>query len=195
MRSHTAFRLLPLLFCLSLLFALAGCRQNPDKAAPADGDVAKSADENAGSEGGGDQDQGQGQGGGHRRGPKAHVALAGSLQSEGDFSLDCNLGADKTLQLTLNPLDEKGPKVEVRIANVAAAGEYPATVTIHEQPAAGAARDWTGTAKANLKSHTFGGARKRAGFNGDFSGDFTGQGGKGTVTGNFRRCMVGEAAQ
>lgn len=192
MKSRTVFRPLLSLLCLFLLLALAGCRQNPDKAAPADDMTAKPADENAGgAEGAGDQNQG----GGRRRGPKAHVTLAGALQSEGDYSLDCNLGADKALQLTLNPIDDKGPKVELRIANVAAAGEYPATVTIHEQPASGAARDWTGTAKANLKSHTFGGARKRPGFNGDFSGDFTGQGGKGTLTGNFRRCMVGEAAQ
>jgi len=191
MRSRNVFRLLSLLFCLSLLFMIAGCRQNPDKAAPADGDTAKPAGENAGSEGAGDQDQGGG-GGGRKRGPKAHLTLAGALQADGDYSLDCSLGADKTLQMTLNPLDEKGPKVDVRIANVAAAGEYPATVTVHEQPASGAARDWTGTAKANLKSHEFGGARKRSGFNGDFSGDFTGQGGKGTLTGNFRRCIIAQ---
>lgn len=185
MRSRTVFRPLLSLLCLSLLFALAGCRQNPDQAAPADNDTAKSADENAGgAAAGGDQDQGQG--GGRKRGPKAHLTFAGALQAEGDYTLDCNLGADKTLQMTLNPLDEKGPRVEVKIANVAAAGDYQAAVTVH------GAQEWTGTGKANLKSHEFGGARKRSGFNGDLSGDITGPGGKGTLTGNFRRCIVAQ---
>jgi hypothetical protein len=184
MKLRTVFRPLLSLLCLFLLFALAGCRQNPDQAAPADnGETAKPADENAGgAAGGGDQDQGNGR----KRGPKAHVTFAGALQSEGDYSLDCNLGADKTLQMTLNPLDEKGPKVELKIANVAAAGDYQAAVTVHGE------QEWTGTAKANLKSHEFGGARKRSGFNGDFSGDITGPGGKGTVTANFRRCIVAQ---
>jgi hypothetical protein len=193
MRSRTAFRLLLPLLCLSLLFVIAGCRQNPDKAAPADGETAKSADENAGSEGAGDQDQNQG--GGRRRGPKAHLTLAGALQFEGDFSLDCNLGADKTLQLAFDPTDGKGPHVELRAAGVGAEGEYPATVTVHEQPEGGAARDWTGTTKVQLKSHVFGGARKRSGFNGNFTGTYQGPGGSGTLNGNFRRCILKDATQ
>jgi hypothetical protein len=175
-------------FSLLLLPPFAGCGSRPDKQEKPEATAPQGNQENAGASGG---QEGQASQGGRGRGAKSHLTFAGSLQSEGDFALDCNLGADKTLQITFDPAEgAEGPQVQVRIAGVNAEGEYPATVTIHEQPASGAARDWTGNAKVQLKSHVFGGARKRSGYNGSLSGTFQGPGGSGTLNGNFRRCMV-----
>lgn len=175
-------------FSLFLLLPFAGCGSGPDKQEKPEA-TAPQGNENAGA--GAQGQEGQGNQGNRRRGAKSHLTFTGSLQSEGDFALDCNLGADKTLQMTFDPAEgAAGPQVKVRIAGVSAEGEYQGTVTIHEQPASGAARDWTGNAKLQLKSHVFGGARKRSGYNGSLDGTFQGPGGSGTLNGNFKRCMV-----
>lgn len=189
MTSHTIFRRLslPILPCLLLL---AGCGQGADKA-DKEQPAANAGAETPNSEAG----QDQGQGGGRRRGGRAHLALAGSLQSDADATAACSMSADKTLELTLDPADAKGPQAQVKIAGFKADGEYPATVVIHEPQAAGTPRDWNGTAKVQVQTHELpGGAHKRTAFNGTFSGDYQGQGGKGTLNGTFRRCVIRDMA-
>ena len=84
----------------------------------------------------------------------------------------------------------------MRIGSFAADGDYPANVAIHDQPAAGDLRQWTGTAKIQIKSRVIGGMRKRTAFNGTFTGTYQGNsGGTGTLNGQFQRCAVRGAVQ
>jgi hypothetical protein len=192
MRSRTVFRQLSLLLCLFLLFALAGCKQNPDKAGATDGETAKGGDQNAERP---EAPAGQNQGGGGKRGAKAHMTLAGAVQFDGDVAMACNIYSEKGLEFTFDQTETRAPQVQLRIPNIANDGEYQATVIVREHPESGAVREWNGSAKVNLKSHVFGGARKRSGFNGNFTGTYQGQGGTGTLNGNFRRCILKDLTQ
>jgi hypothetical protein len=192
MTSRTAFRRfsLPILPCL-LLLPLAGCGQGADK--EKDQPAANAGSAEAPNP---EAQQGEGQGGGRKHGGRAHLTLAGALQSDADVTAACSMSADKTLEITFDPTDPKGSQAQVKIASFKADGEYPATVVIHEQPGAGAAHDWNGTAKVQVQTHDLpGGARKRTAFNGTFSGDYQGQGGKGTLNGQFRRCVIRDMPQ
>ena len=194
MNSRTVFRSLSLLLGLLLLVAFAGCRQ---KATDEGGDAQKEGA--TATEGNQDAQSPEAPGGrnqgGRRRPAKAHVTLAGAVTFEGDTAMGCGPFGDKGLEFNFDQTGTQSPQVQIRIATVNSDGEYPATVVIHEQPASGAAREWTGSAKVQLKSHIFGGARKRTGFNGTFTGSYQGQGGTGTLNGEFKRCILRELAQ
>lgn len=135
----------------------------------------------------------QNQGGGGRRGAKGHVTLAGALTFDGDAALGCDVFSDKGLEISMDQTGTRAPQVQVRIADYAGAGEYPATVVIREHPESGPVREWNGSAKVQVQSRQVG-RRKRTALNGTFNGTYTGEGGQGTVTGNFRRCMLKDLA-
>jgi hypothetical protein len=192
MRSRTVFRQFSLLLGLFLLFALAGCRQNPDQAGATDGETAKGGDQNAERP---EAPAGQNQGGGGKRGAKAHMTLAGALQFDGDVAMACNIYSEKGLEFTFDQTETRAPQVQLRITSIVSDGEYPATVIVREHPESGAVREWNGAAKVTLNSKVFGGARKRSGFNGNFTGTYQGQGGTGTLNGTFRRCILRDLVQ
>jgi len=174
------------LVLLSLLLPLAGCGGGPDE-----GNQAKQG-------GGGETERpaappDQNQGGGGRRGAKGHVTLAGALTFDGDTAMSCDMSSDKGLEVSLDPAGAQAPQVQVRIANYTAAGEYPATVVIREHPEGGPVREWNGSAKVQVQSRE-GGRRKRTALSGTFNGTYQGEGGQGTVTGNFRRCVLKDQA-
>jgi hypothetical protein len=192
MRPRTVFRLFPPLLCLILLFALAGCRQNPENAGATDGETAKGGDQNAERP---EAPAGQNQGGGGKRPAKAHMTLAGALQFDGDVAMACNIYTEKGLEFTFDQTETRAPQVQLRIPNIVSDGEYSGTVIVREHPESGAVREWNGSAKVTLKSHVFGGARKRSGFNGNFTGTYQGQGGTGTLNGTFKRCILKDLNQ
>jgi hypothetical protein len=182
MKPRTVFRhcSLPALSLL-LLLPLAGCGSG------ADNETKASQDENAQAPAGGAD---QKQGGGRRHGgPKAHLTLAGAVAFDGDVATGCDLSADKNLEVNFS--QEGAPQVQMRLPAFAADGEYTATVVVKE--ASGAAREWNGTAKVDVKSREMG--KKRTAYNGTFDGTYQGQGGTGTLNGNFRRCILQQAEQ
>jgi len=177
MRPRTAFRrfslpALPLL----LLLPLAGCRANPDADVGADagGRPATSAPGK----------------------PQGHLTLAGAITFDGDLPMTCDTFPEKGVVFTFGQAGMRTPEVEVRIGSFAGDGEYPANVAIHDQPAPGSARSWTGTVKIQVQSHPMGGLRKRTELNGTFSGPYQGNtGGTGTLNGQFQRCVIRGVAQ
>jgi hypothetical protein len=184
MKPRTFFRhfSLPALSLL-LLFPLAGCGSGPDKETKA------SQDENAQAPAeGGDQKQG---GGRRHGGPKAHLTLAGAVAFDGDVATGCDLAADKNLEVNFS--QEGAPQVQMRLPAFSADGEYTAAVVVKET--SGTAREWNGTAKVQVKSREMGGGKKRTAYNGTFDGTYQGQGGTGTLNGNFRRCILKDQAE
>ena len=168
---------------LLLLLPLAGCGSRADKDTTASQDESAQSPEAA-------PDQKQGGGGRRHGGPKAHLTLAGAVTFDGDFGAACDLSADKSLEVTFS--QEGAPQVQMRLPSFTADGEYPATVVVKET--SGAAREWTGTAKVQVKSREMG--KKRTAYNGTFDGTYQGQAGTGTLNGNFRRCILkGQAEQ
>ena len=173
------------LVLLSLLLPLAGCGGGPDE-----GNQAK--------QGGGDSTErpaappDQNQGGG-KRGAKGHVTLAGALTFDGDTAMACDAPSGKGLEISLDPAGADAPQVQVRIADYKEAGEYPATVVIHEHPGSGSGREWNGSVKVQVQSRQ-GGRKKRTALSGTFDGTYQGEGGQGTVSGSFRRCVMKEMA-
>ena len=186
MRPRTVVRhcSLPALSLL-LLLPLAGCGSGADKETKASQDdtAAQAPAEGAG--------QRQGGGGGRRHGgPKAHLTLAGATTFDGDVAAGCDLAADKNLEVTFS--QEGAPQVRMRLPAFAADGQYTAAVVVKET--SGAAREWNGTAKVDVKSREMGGG-KRTAYNGTFDGTYQGQGGTGTLNGNFRRCFIKEQGE
>jgi hypothetical protein len=134
----------------------------------------------------------QNQGGG-RRGAKGHVTLAGALTFDGDAAMGCDVFSGKGLEVTLDQTGTRAPQVQMRIADYAGAGEYPATIVIREHPESGPVREWNGSGKVQIQSRDLG-RRKRTALSGTFNGNYQGEGGQGTVSGNFRRCMLKDLA-
>ncbi len=185
MKSRTAFRHGSLTaLSLLLLLPLAGCGSGADKETKAP------QDETAQAPAGG-EDQKPGGGGRRHGGPKAHLTLAGAMTFDGDVATGCDLSADKNLEVTFS--QEGAPQVQMRLPSFAADGEYTAAVVVKET--SGAAREWNGTAKVDVKSREMGGGKKRTAYNGTFDGTYQGQGGTGTLNGNFRRCILKEQAE
>jgi hypothetical protein len=184
MKPRTIFRhcSLPALSLL-LLLPLAGCGSGADKETKAPQDETAQAPAE-----GADQKQG---GGRRHGGPKAHLTLAGAMTFDGNVATSCDLSADKNLEVTFS--QEGAPQVQMRLPSFAADGQYTATVVVKET--SGAAREWNGTAKVDVKSREMGGGKKRTAYNGTFDGTYQGQGGTGTLNGNFRRCILKEQAE
>lgn len=172
---------------LLLLFPLAGCGGGPDEGSQAK-QGGSGGEEAERPEAPPDQNQGGG-----RRGAKGHVKLAGALTFDGDAAMGCDVFSDKGLEVTLDQTGTRAPQVQVRIADYAGAGEYPATVVIREHPESGPVREWNGSAKVQIQSREVG-RRKRTALSGTFNGNYQGEGGQGTVSGNFRRCVLKDLA-
>lgn len=188
MRPRTVFRHCSLTaLSLLLLLPLAGCGSGADKETKASQEETAQAQAQEAA-----PDQRQGGGGGRRHGgPKAHLTLAGATTFDGDVAAGCDLAADKNLEVTFT--QEGAPQVQMRLPSFAADGQYTAAVVVKET--SGAAREWNGTAKVDVKSREMGGGKKRTFYNGTFDGTYQGQGGTGTLNGNFRRCFIKEQAE
>jgi hypothetical protein len=185
------FQRLPLLPVLLLLLLPAfGCGGGEETTQQPSGAPAQGA---AGGPSEAPPDQGQG-GGKHggKGGAKGHVTLAGASSFDGDATMSCGAFSGKGLEITLAPA--QAPQVQVRIADFAGAGEYPATIVVSEHPENGAAHEWNGSGKVQVQSRE-GGRRKRTALSGTFNGNYQGEGGQqGTVSGSFRRCVLKETA-
>ena len=173
------FSFVPVL--LLLLLPVVACGGGPDK-----GEQAQDAETPT------PPAPGQPEGGG-RRGPKGHITLAGTLQFDGDTPLDCATAAGKGLELVYNRNAGEASQVELHVPTFSAAGDYPAKVLIRE---GGSGREWDGTAQIEIQSRDMGkkSGGKRTALSGTFNGTYKGDGGEGTLSGNFRRCVLREPA-
>lgn len=135
---------------------------------------------------------GQPEGGG-KRGPKGHIALTGALQFEGDTPLDCGTETGKGLELVYNRNGGEASQVQFQVPTFTAAGKYSAKVVIRE---GGSGREWNGTAQMDIQSREMNrkAGGKRTALSGTFNGSYKGDGGEGTLSGNFRRCVLREPA-
>ncbi|HEV2854560.1 MAG TPA: hypothetical protein VHC97_17325 [Thermoanaerobaculia bacterium] len=176
-----AFALLLLL--LPALGGVIGCGGGPDEGSQAK-QGGSGGEEAERPEAPADQNQGGG-----RRGAKGHVTLTGALTFDGDTAMGCDVFSDKGLEVSMDQTGTRAPQVQVRIADYAGAGEYPATVVIREHPESGPVHEWNGSAKVQVQSRQAG-RKKRTALSGTFNGTYTGEGGQGTVAGSFRRCML-----
>ncbi len=174
------FSFVPVL--LLLVLPLVACGGGPDKGDQAQQDTEAPAP----------PAPGQPEGGG-RRGPKGHIALTGALQFEGDTPLDCEVAAGKGLALDYNRNNGEASQVQFQVPTFTAAGKYPATVVIRE---GGSGREWKGTAQMEIQSREMNrkSSGKRTALSGTFSGSYKGERGEGTLSGNFRRCVLREPA-
>lgn len=175
MRPRTAFQCFSLpALPLLLLLPMAGCGANPDTTAATPQGAATP---------------------GHGK-PQGHLTLAGAVTFDGDLPLTCDTFPENGVVLTFGQAGASTPETELRIGSFATDSEYPANVVIHDQPAPGTQRSWTGTVKMQVQSHPLGGLRKRTELNGTFSGTYQGNtGGTGTLKGQFQRCIIRGVAQ
>lgn len=184
-RPHTTFyrfSFIPVL--LLLLLPLAACGGGPDQGEQ--GEQVQDTETPA------PPAPGQPQGGG-RRGPKGRITLTGALKFDGDTPLDCGK-AGQGLELVYNRNNGEASQVSLQIPTYSAAGDYPATVLIRE---GGSGREWNGTAQIDIQTREMGGKKgggKRTALSGTFNGTYKGQGGEGTLAGNFRRCVLRDQA-
>lgn len=181
-RSRAVFhRLSSVPVLLLLLLPLVACGGGPDKGDQAQQDTETPAP----------PAPGQPEGGG-RRGPKGHITLTGTLKFDGDTPLDCG-ATGQGLELVYNRNGGEASQVELRIPTYSAPGKYPATVLIRE---GGSGRQWNGAAQIDIQSRDMGkkAGGKRTALSGTFDGSYKGDGGEGTLAGNFRRCVLREPA-
>lgn len=166
---------------LLLLLPLVACGGGPDK-----GDQVQEAETPA------PPAPGQPEGSG-RRGPKGHIALAGALQFEGDTPLDCETAPGKGLELAYNRNAGEASQVQIQVPTFNAAGKYPAKVLIRE---GGSGREWNGDAQIEIQTREMNrkNSGKRTALSGTFNGSYKGADGEGTLSGNFRRCVLREPA-
>lgn len=168
---------------LLLLLPLAACGGGPDKG---EGEQVQDTETPA------PPAPGEPQGGG-KRGPKGHIALTGALKFDGDTPLDCGK-TGQGLELVYNRNNGEASQVSLNIPTYSAAGDYPGTAIIRE---GGSGREWNGTVQIEIQTREMGGKKggaKRTALSGTFNGTYKGAGGDGTVSGNFRRCVLRDEA-
>ncbi len=117
----------------------------------------------------------------------AHLALTGDQKYEGDARSTCALFPNKTFQIALNI--PGAPFFVLRIENFHGAGVYDSDARVRANFSGEVVRQSRGVAKTTItvvKSAQPGGPDA---ISGSFSGPYQGDAGKGTVTGNFERCL------
>jgi hypothetical protein len=127
-----------------------------------------------------------------RRGPKGHIKLTGTLQFDGETPLECETGA-QGLNLFYNRNSGEASQVQLQVPTFTAAGKYQATAILRE---GGSGRTWNGTAEIEIQSRDMNrkANNKRTALSGTFNGSYKGDGGEGTLSGDFRRCVLREPA-
>jgi hypothetical protein len=111
----------------------------------------------------------------------SHLTVKGDYQVDTEPPTFCTLNADKAFQVTWRAV----PEVVLRIENFRGAGEYEGEIRVRATYTGEAYRTSKGRAKASIQVTA---ASSGSLVSGAFSSDYTGEAGKGTVSGSFGRC-------
>jgi hypothetical protein len=111
----------------------------------------------------------------------SHLTVKGDYQVDTEPPTFCTLNADKAFQITWRAV----PEVVVRIENFRGAGEYEGEARVRATYTGEAYRTSKGKAKVSIQVTA---ASSGSLVSGAFSSDYTGESGKGTVSGRFERC-------
>lgn len=118
---------------------------------------------------------------------KAHLAMTGSQKFEGEAASNCALFPNKTFQIALNI--PRAPFFVLQIENFHGAGEYDADARVRANFSGEVIRQSRGMAKATITVVKSAQPDGQDAISGSFSGSYQGDAGKGTVSGNFERCL------
>ena len=135
----------------------------------------------------------------------SRLTLTGPLQTDGGFTLDCNIYSDRGLQVTFAQGDRHEEEetaghnapdlqIQVRVNDFMGSGEYPVGLVINKHGEHGLESRWNGVATANIQSRVSdSGIQRHSVVSGTFEGTYGGQqGGQGTIRGTFQSCATRE---
>ena len=111
----------------------------------------------------------------------SHLTVQGDYQVDKETHSFCTLNADKAFQITWRTT----PEVVLRIENFRGAGEYEGEARVRSTYTGEAYRTSKGQAKVSIRVTA---APSGSLVSGSFSSAYTGESGKGTVSGSFERC-------
>jgi hypothetical protein len=115
----------------------------------------------------------------------SHISVQGDYQVDQDALSFCTLNADKAFQVTWRAVV---PEVVLRIENFHGAGDYPAEVRVRSTYTGEAYRTSKAVTKVTIQVAAGAGGAPGALVSGSFHTPFSGESGKGTVSGSFERC-------
>jgi len=111
----------------------------------------------------------------------SHLTVKGDYQVDAEPPTFCTLNVDRAFQVTWRA----SPEVVLRIENFKGAGEYVGDTRVRTTYTGEAYRTSRGKAKVSIQVTP---AASGSLISGSFSSDYTGESGKGTVSGSFERC-------
>jgi hypothetical protein len=157
---------LPIALVLLLALLLPGCRHHAPPPAEA---------KSVGPDGQPIHAQGRGES------AASHLTVQGDYQVDAAPPAFCTLNADKAFQVTWRTT----PEVVLRIENFKGAGEYEGEARVRSTYTGEAYRTSKGNAKVSIQVTA---ASSGSLVSGSFSSAYTGESGKGNVSGSFERC-------
>ena len=117
----------------------------------------------------------------------AHLTLTGSYEVNGKAASNCALFPNKTFQIGLNV--PGAPFFVLRLENFHGAGEYDGDGRVRANFSGETVRQSRGVTKTTITVVPSNEPGGRESISGTFSGTYKGEGGQGTVSGTFERCL------
>lgn len=124
----------------------------------------------------------------------AMLAATGRQSYQGPTPFRCTRHEKGGLQISFRTGDADMPVVAVRIAEYRGSGPYRARLFVTGRSRAGALISSTGEANVQVTQEDLPDGAPAALLSGSFTGDYSGQAGKGSIDGRFDRCACAARA-